>query len=262
MQARKVAWYLFGTIVSQGLRFPSSYVSQRLLAAAWCLIAFVFVNVYCSTLTSYMSVTYQRPTINSVRDLAFTPSYKATVIAGSIQDIDLQRSRNEILKIIAERVEKCSADCKKFNLIDLATTVLEKDNYVSILPYTVGILLLKNYNSERTQCRLALAYEKMSWKPMFYGVPKSSPYIEEINQGSLRFIDSGLRDYWYRNEEKLPAQCQLNYNSKGVASKRSSSRIKLEQFYLPFLILFAGYLLALAQFCREQIGRCLSTKKI
>ncbi|XP_046459653.1 uncharacterized protein LOC124206066 [Daphnia pulex] len=208
-----------------------------------------------------MSVTYQRPTINSVRDLAFTPSYKATVIAGSIQDIDLQRSRNEILKIIAERVEKCSSDCKKFNLIDLATTVLEKDNYVSILPYTVGILLLKKYNSERTQCRLALAYEKMSWKPMFYGVPKSSPYIEEINQGSLRFIDSGLRDYWYRNEEKLPAQCQLNYNSKGVASKRSSSRIKLEQFYLPFLILFAGYLLALAQFCREQIGRCLSTKK-
>lgn len=153
-----------------GLRFPSSYVSQRLLAAAWCLIAFVFVNVYCSTLTSYMSVTYQRPTINSVRDLAFTPSYKATVIAGSIQDIDLQvkifylsasrntmmycvvvlfytftlqRSRNEILKIIAERVEKCSADCKKFNLIDLATTVLEKDNYVSILVSSKSLFVKK-----------------------------------------------------------------------------------------------------------------------
>jgi hypothetical protein len=117
-----------------------------------------------------MSVTYQRPTINSVRDLAFTPSYKATVIAGSIQDIDLQvkifylsasrntmmycvvvlfytftlqRSRNEILKIIAERVEKCSADCKKFNLIDLATTVLEKDNYVSILVSSKSLFVKK-----------------------------------------------------------------------------------------------------------------------
>lgn len=70
---------------------------------------------------------------------------------------------------------------------------------------------------------------------------------------SLRFIDSGLRDNWYGLHEKLPKQCQLNYNSKGVASKRSSNRIQLKQFYLPFLILFGGYLLALVQFCCEHI---------
>ncbi|XP_046650897.1 uncharacterized protein LOC124341986 [Daphnia pulicaria] len=111
------------------------------------------------------------------------------------------------------------------------------------------------YNSERVKCRLAMAYQKQvqSWKPMFLAVPKSSPYTEEINRESLWFIDVGLRVYWYGKHEKIPDQCRLDYNSKGVASKRSSSRIKLEQFYLPFLVLFGGYLLAFVQFCRENL---------
>lgn len=73
----------------KGNYFPSRQLSQRVLAATWCLIAFVFVNIYNSTLTSYMSVTYQRPTINSFDDLATNPSYKSTILTGSIQEIDI-----------------------------------------------------------------------------------------------------------------------------------------------------------------------------
>ena len=73
----------------KGNYFPSRKLSQRILAATWCLIAFVFVNIYNSTLTSYMSVTYQRPTINSFDDLATNPSYKSTILTGSIQEIDI-----------------------------------------------------------------------------------------------------------------------------------------------------------------------------
>ncbi|EFX79391.1 hypothetical protein DAPPUDRAFT_319679 [Daphnia pulex] len=75
-----------------GNHFQCHQPSQKLLAATWCFVTFVFVNTYNSTLTSYMSVTYQKPEIiNSFRDLATaTPSYKATVLIGSIQDIDLR----------------------------------------------------------------------------------------------------------------------------------------------------------------------------
>ena len=117
IRAGTLAWYLFGTMVSQGLsvcqlvfdtddlspvvffnlqgdycRFRHS--SQKILVATWCLIAFVFVNVYNSTLTSYMSVIYQRPVINSMSDLAANPSYKMTVLTGSINEIDLEVNRN------------------------------------------------------------------------------------------------------------------------------------------------------------------------
>jgi hypothetical protein len=66
------------------------------------------------------------------------------------------------------------------------------------------------------------------------------------------FFDTGLRDYWLKAYAKPPAQCRLDYNSKGVAIKRFGHQIKLEHFHLPFLILFGGYLLAFIQFFREK----------
>lgn len=136
---------------------------------------------------------------------------------------------------------------------------------------------MQKYSSEIGNCRLTMAKELYSWKPMYFVVPKSSPYKEEINREyiffkinffhkfleitflwfrSLWFHAAGLHDYWYFKREIYPRQCQLNYNNRGVVSKRSnSSRLKLEQFYLPFLVLFSGYMLAIVQFCRERLFR-------
>ena len=51
-------------------------------------------------------------------------------------------------------------------------------------------------------------------------------------------------------------QCQLKYNSKGESIKVvDKARIKLEQLYGAFYVLFIGYLLALAQFLRERFIR-------
>jgi hypothetical protein len=38
------------------------------------------------------------------------------------------------------------------------------------------------YSSERNKCTLTMAKEEMIWKPYYFGVPKDSPYIEEINR--------------------------------------------------------------------------------
>ncbi|EFX79396.1 hypothetical protein DAPPUDRAFT_319673 [Daphnia pulex] len=251
MSAGSFLWHLYGATISQGNHFPCRQPSQKLLVATWCFVTFVFVNTYNSTLTSYMSVTYQRPEINSFRDLATATPYKATVLIGSIQDIDLRRSQNGDLKMIADRVKKCSLDCRKFSFEELAVSVLEEENCVSIIPFSAGVALLRKYNAK--SCRLAMAFESTSWKPMYLAVPKSSPYKEEINRASLWFYDTGLREHWFEVYEKpAPGQCRLDYNSKGVATKRSSNKIQLEHLQLPFLILFGGYLLAFIQFFREK----------
>ena len=36
-----------------------------------------------------MSITYQRPDINSFKDLAHNPNYEATILKGSISEIDI-----------------------------------------------------------------------------------------------------------------------------------------------------------------------------
>ncbi|KAI9556283.1 hypothetical protein GHT06_018857 [Daphnia sinensis] len=248
------AWYLYGVLISQGSYLPSSPSPQKLLAATWCIVAFVFVNIYNSTLTSYMSVSYQRPLINSFSDLAASSTFKATVLTGSIQDIDLLRSSTAVLKTIADKIQKCSSDCRRFNQTEMFALVLGEEPYVSIVPRTVGIAALRKNNLEREKCRLAMAHETMSWKPMFMAVPKTSPYIEEINRESLWFIDTALFDYWHAQYLKRPLHCRLNYNTKGVSTKTFKNRVILKQFYLPFLILFCGYLLAFLQFLRERLG--------
>jgi hypothetical protein len=84
-----LACYLYGNTIVSGKQFPVSPITTKLLAATWFFVAFVFVNIYNSTLTSYLSVTYQKPDINSFRELATAISYKATVIFVSIQWIYL-----------------------------------------------------------------------------------------------------------------------------------------------------------------------------
>ena len=64
--------------------------------------------------------------------------------------------------------------------------------------------------------------------------------------------------------QAVPRQCKLDYNHRGESIKLvDRARLKLEQFYVAFIILFVGYVLALIQFIREGfISRGHSDKKV
>ena len=115
--------------------------------------------------------------------------------------------------MIADRV---GPECRKFSFEELAVSVLEEEKCVSILvsyyltshfflisqhiylfsriqPFSAGVALLRKYNSER-RCRLTMAFESTSWRPMYLAVPKSSPYKEEINRALAQ--DNYI--HWFR----------------------------------------------------------------
>lgn len=73
----------------KGISLQNGYKTIGVIAIFWCFLGFMFVNIYCSTLTSFMSITYQRPEINSFKDLANNPNYQATIQKGSIGEIDI-----------------------------------------------------------------------------------------------------------------------------------------------------------------------------
>ena len=66
----------------------SSYRALGVMAATWCFATFVFVNVYSSCLTVYTSLTFQRPDINSLLDLAENPNYQLITIISSAPEIE------------------------------------------------------------------------------------------------------------------------------------------------------------------------------
>jgi len=53
-----------------------------------------------------MSTTYQRPDINSFKDLANNPNYQATIVKGSLSEID----------ILVLNVNICTKNCSLFQI--------------------------------------------------------------------------------------------------------------------------------------------------
>ncbi len=79
-------------------------------------------------------------------------------------------------------------------------------------------------------------------------------YIQIVS--SIVWHSLGLHTYWMRRFLPVAKQCRLRYNNQDESVKLvEQARIQLKQFYLAFLVLFIGYILALIQFIRERFIR-------
>ena len=73
----------------------------------------------------------------------------------------------------------------------------------------------------------------------------------------------GFTDYWVKKLARRADQCRLDYNSRGgTVQMIQLAPLKLNQFYLAFLVLFVGYILAMFQFVRERMKVNLNQKRI
>ena len=78
--------------------------------------------------------------------------------------------------------------------------------------------------------------------------------IENFFIRSFWYVSLGFPDYWTNKVYvPVPRQCLLHYNSNGEDVKLvDKAQLKLDQFYVAFIVLFVGYVLALLQFLRER----------
>jgi len=70
----------------RGGHFQKTFRSVGIIATAWCLATFVFVYVYSTCLTSYMSLTFQKSEINSFQDLTTNPNYQLAIVKKDVPD--------------------------------------------------------------------------------------------------------------------------------------------------------------------------------
>ena len=71
---------------------------------------------------------------------------------------------------------------------------------------------------------------------------------------SLWWMAFGLGNYWDNKLSPRSKECRLRYNNGDESVQVvDTASLKLEQFYLAFLVLFIGHCLALMQFIRERI---------
>ena len=74
----------------KGSYYRTGYRVLGTIAATWCFAAFVFVNVYSGTLTSYLSAQYKSPEINSMEQLAQNPNFQIVTQKGTFPELDLR----------------------------------------------------------------------------------------------------------------------------------------------------------------------------
>lgn len=66
-----------------GVHFRAGSRSLGIISFVWILATFVFVNIYSSCMSSYMSLQSQRPDINTFQDLASNPDYLPLTFKGA-----------------------------------------------------------------------------------------------------------------------------------------------------------------------------------
>ena len=102
--------YIFGTITNHGKKnhikihfiiqcyilknyygitggnFKSDYRPVGVIAFTWCLFAFFIVNIYSSCVTSYTSLKFQRPDVQTFQDVASDSRYQVLTVESSFPD--------------------------------------------------------------------------------------------------------------------------------------------------------------------------------
>ena len=82
------------TLSNSGNSYSRITHSMGVLAFIWSLVAIVVVNVYNSSIISYLSANYKKPEVSTFKELAENNNYNMLSIKGTIAEFDLVVNKN------------------------------------------------------------------------------------------------------------------------------------------------------------------------
>ncbi|XP_046448145.1 glutamate receptor ionotropic, delta-1-like isoform X1 [Daphnia pulex] len=251
--------YTFGTLLSQGGPCTSKRLSIRLVAAAWCLAAFIFVQAYNSTLFTYVVTPVHQPLINSIYDIFENSDINLLVRTDTI-DLLLKRNNNTgvFLKIQKKLDSYANSRCALASNCIQSVASGSRNVYFESRNYLKDAIRTE---FKRTgKCKLQLAKEGFTGVTSSLALQKNSPYTQSTTQGILELQQTGIIDYWDTWFRPMPPQCNgkppTGVNSPG----NNPSRLSLKNLTGAFLVLLVGLGLSFMAFLFEQIVAILSER--
>ncbi|KAI9559869.1 hypothetical protein GHT06_013876 [Daphnia sinensis] len=186
-------WYLIfiafaATALIMRGHVHSGRLAMRLAAGSWCLIAFVLVYAYNSTLVSYISLSKYESVVNTWEDLASSTNLRVTVPRGSISADIILNSKTGALKTLGDSLRR--------NPDDLLLTLpgeLEKvlhsgccahvEVSSGIVKRLGEVLVYKSMLEHQGECRLTIGKELDYSQVWSFGVAKHLSHLSNINKG-------------------------------------------------------------------------------
>ncbi|XP_057376733.2 glutamate receptor ionotropic, delta-1-like isoform X2 [Daphnia carinata] len=247
--------YVFGNLLSQGGPCTSNRLSFRVVAGAWAMVAFIFVQAYTSTLFTYVVAPVNQPLINSIYDIAASPDISLLVKkAGTIDTMFTNNNRTGFYEKIRNRIN--SVEYSRCVLIsDCIKLITPGSRNVFVDGYPYQLDAIKEDFAKTGKCNLQLARDTYMSLLITMVLPKHSPYTDAISKGILELREGGFIDYWDVWFRPMPGQCMENIKGSGLKSPggRKHPSLSFKNLSGAFLLFLVGVSLAVLAFLCEQI---------
>ncbi|XP_057365423.1 uncharacterized protein LOC130686150 [Daphnia carinata] len=240
------AWYALVVITSQGGYMQCSRLSMRFAAGSWCLIAFVLVYAYNSTLVSYISLSKYESVVNTWQELAASSSLRVTVPRGSISADIILNSKTGALKTLGDSLRR-NPDDLLLTLPGELERVLHSGCCAHVEVKRLGeVLVYKSMMEHQGECRLTIGKELDYSQVWSFGVAKHLPHLSTINKGLQRMRETGLYSQITRGYYKSIGKCLARQ-----VYRPKTSQLTLYDMAGSFIVLGLGCSLSLITFLVE-----------
>jgi len=235
-------WFILASLLAQRVDFLPRALSTRMIAAMWWFFVMVMVSAYTANLAGWLSAKTIESPIESADDLAQQNTIRYGAVHGGSTSAFFKDSKistyariwdkmndnkNVFTRSTKEGVERVLQDDGKYAFFAESTTV--------------------EYLVER-RCDLKQVGGLLDYKSYGIGVPKNSPYLNQINNALLQLQENGRltllkRKWWYRM--RGGGACSKEPTYQGPYS------LTIENFGGVFILLLAGLVLACLTACFE-----------
>ncbi|XP_057374282.2 ionotropic receptor 93a-like [Daphnia carinata] len=242
--------YVFGLLLSQGGPVISQRRAIRVVAAIWCLAAFVLSQAYNSTLITYVIAPNDSPLINSVLDIVNNPSIHFLVEKNMGMDVVITGSTDEdgIFRRLRDGINsypasRCSSQAQCIErVLSGGSHAFSKS-----IEYLLDVMF--DDFQKTGQCRLQVSKEGFMNFIISFALAKHSPYTDTISKGIIDMNGFGLIDHWVQTYQVMPHRCL----SRTARKRREQPRLSLKNLTGAFVVLLTGYAVSFLVFVVERL---------
>jgi len=245
-------WFILGSGLAQRVDFLPRSFSLRVVAAFWWFFVIMMLSAYIANLTAFIN--FNPPPsgiekIKDVSDLAKQNRVKYGTIKGGSTEAFFKDSKSDIYNRIWAGMINNNVDVFETSFKDGMERVLKEDRLYAFFAESAVV----DYVVER-QCELKQVGGLLDSKGYGIGLPKDSPYYEEINRALLKLQEEGflrrLKLKWWKME-RGGGWCFRPTEYTGPRGPLSWDSHDLGGL---FVILLVGILLA----CGIACGECMA----
>ncbi|XP_045035868.1 glutamate receptor ionotropic, kainate 3-like [Daphnia magna] len=210
------SFYVLGTLLNQGGYLYAKFSSFYWVGGAWCIVTFVIVNAYNSTLISHVTLPNAPPLIKSIYDLRNRPDVRFVTERNLNVDAVLLSADTGFLKFLGDRLReypqsRCNStrECVEMGITSFLYRAMKED-----------------YDATG-QCNLQLKSGNYFFLQVPWAFPKQSQHMKYFNRGIMQMREAGLVDFWIRRYQADARKCLLKQHTPRM-KKQTDKQLGLD----------------------------------